>query len=273
MGQLPNIFRTSCVSACLMLSILTVSSCSTQPETPPNFLFILVDDLGWMDVGFNNPKSFYETPTLDALAADGMRFTNGYAAAPVCSPTRASILSGKYPARLATTDYFGAPQPESIGNHWTARKPLLPAPYVDRLPHAEYTLADLLKEYGYTTFFAGKWHLGPEEFWPEHQGFDVNRGGITRGGPYGGDRYFSPYGNLRLTDGPDGEHLPDRLASETITFIRNAGDRPFLAYLSFYSVHTPLMARADLEEKYSDKATTVSEDDWGTEVERRVRLT
>ncbi len=241
----------------------------------PNFVFFLVDDLGYMDVGFNNPETFYETPNLDQLSAEGMKFTNAYAACPVCSPTRASIMSGKYPARLNTTDYFGAPQPDGIlqnKNAYWLKKPLLPAPYEDRLALEEVTLAEALKEAGYATFFAGKWHLGPEGFWPEDQGFDVNAGGIERGGPYGGNKYFSPYGNPRLKDGPEGEHLPDRLASEAVKFIDAHADEPFLAYVSFYLVHTPLMAREDLKAKYEEKAKSFPPDDWGEEYPRKVRL-
>lgn len=239
----------------------------------PNFVFFLVDDLGWRDLGCYG-STFYETPHVDRLAAQSMRFTSAYAACPVCSPTRASIMTGKYPARLATTDYFGAPQPDTVDRHWTKDKPLLPARYEDRLPLAEVTIAEALKESGYATFFAGKWHLGPEGYWPEDQGFDVNKGGCDRGGPYGGKKYFSPYGNPRLPDGPDGEHLPDRLATETCKFIEANKDRPFLAYLSFYSVHTPLMAREDLKAKYEEKAKRVKHEgpDWGTEGERQVRL-
>jgi len=252
---------------------LVLSGC--QRPYQPNFVFFLVDDLGYMDVGFNSPETFYETPNLDELSAEGMTFTNAYAACPVCSPTRASIMSGKYPARINTTDYFGAPQPESIvsdSNKFWLSKPLLPARYEDRLALDEVTLAEALKEAGYATFFAGKWHLGPEGYWPEDQGFDVNIGGIDRGGPYGGKRYFSPYGNPRLVDGPEGEHLPDRLATEAVKFIDEHADMPFLAYVSFYSVHTPLMARADLQAKYEEKAKLFPPDDWGEEYPRKVRL-
>jgi len=257
----------------LLFAIIMSVGCTRDYQ--PNFVFFLVDDLGYMDVGFNNPESFYETPNLDQLSAEGMTFTNAYAACPVCSPTRASIMSGKYPARINTTDYFGAPQPENIiknkSKYWLS-KPLLPAPYENRLVHDEVTLAEALKEAGYATFFAGKWHLGPEGWWPEDQGFDVNAGGIQRGGPYGGKRYFSPYGNPRLEDGPDGEHLPDRLATEAVNFIDEHADEPFLTYISFYSVHTPLMAREDLLEKYTEKAKTVGPDEWGQEPPRKVRL-
>ena len=239
----------------------------------PSFVFLLVDDLGWKDLGCYG-STFYETPNIDRLAAQGMRFTNAYAACPVCSPTRASILTGKYPARLRTTDYFGAPQPETARKHWTKDKPLLPARYEDRVPLEEVTVAEALKEGGYATFFAGKWHLGPEGFWPEDQGFDINKGGCERGGPYGGKKYFSPYGNPRLPDGPSGEHLPDRLATETCRFIEDNKDRPFLAYLAFYSVHTPLMAREDLKAKYEEKAKKLGHEGpaWGAEGDRQVRL-
>ncbi|HNS22304.1 MAG TPA: sulfatase [Sedimentisphaerales bacterium] len=239
----------------------------------PSFVFFLVDDLGWKDLGCYG-STFYETPNIDRLAAQGMRFTNAYAACPVCSPTRASIMTGKYPARLATTDYFGAPQPDTVQKHWTKDKSLLPARYENRVPLEEVTVAEALKGHGYATFFAGKWHLGPEGFWPEDQGFDINKGGIERGGPYGGNKYFSPYGNPRLPDGPAGEHLPDRLATETCKFIEASKDRPFLAYLAFYSVHTPLMARDDLKAKYDQKAKQVKHNgpDWGTEGDRQVRL-
>lgn len=256
-----------------LLFVVALISCARDYQA--NFVFFLVDDLGYMDVGFNNPETFYETPNLDQLSAEGMKFTNAYAACPVCSPTRASIMSGKHPARINTTDYFGAPQPDGIvknkSKYWLA-KPLLPAPYEDRLALEEETLAEALKEAGYATFFAGKWHLGPEGFWPEDQGFDVNAGGITRGGPYGGKRYFSPYGNPRLEDGPEGEHLPDRLASEAVNFIDEHADEPFLAYISFYSVHTPLMTREDLKAKYEEKAKSFPPDDWGEEYPRKVRL-
>ncbi len=254
------------------LAVSVIPGCKLQAP-PPNFVFILVDDLGWADLSCYG-SLFYETPRIDGLAASGVRFTSAYAACPVCSPTRASILTGKFPARLKTTDYFGAPQPDRIPQHWTRNKPLLPAPYVEHLPLEEVTLAESLQEEGYATFFAGKWHLGREGYYPEDQGFEVNRGGWERGGPYGGNKYFSPYGNPRLSDGPEGEHLPDRLAEETCMFIEEMRDRPFLAYLSFYSVHTPLISRPDLEDKYRSKAQDlgIQDEEWGQEGERRVRM-
>lgn len=238
---------------------------------PANFVFILADDLGYMDVGAYNPNTFYETPNIDRLAGEGVRFTQGYAAAPVCSPTRASLMTGLYPARMATTDYFGAPQPDHVSTHWTRNKPLLPARYEPQLPHNEVTLAEAFSAAGYRTFWAGKWHLGAEGSYPEDHGFEVNRGGWEAGGPYGRGNYFVPYDNPRLEDGPDGEHLPARLAAETVRFIGENQEQPFMAFLSFYSVHTPLMARTDLQAKY--EAKPASPEEWGTEGERQVRLT
>lgn len=237
-------------------------------QRAPNVVFFLVDDLGQRDVGCYG-SSFYETPNLDRLAKQGMKFTDAYAACPVCSPTRASIITGKYPQRVGVTDYIGAAGP----NQWKRNTKLLPAPYSDRLALEEVTLAEAMKERGYATFFAGKWHLGPEGFWPEQQGFDINKGGIDKGGPYGGNKYFSPYGNPRLPDGPEGEHLPDRLASETNQFIEANKDRPFFAYFSFYSVHTPLMAPQELVQKYEKKREQLGlKPEWGVEGPRDVRL-
>ena len=231
-----------------------------RKKKPLNFLFVLVDDLGWRDLGCFGSK-FYETPHIDALRARGMKFTQAYAACPVCSPTRASIMAGKYPARMDTTDWFGAAEPEWIlspkrRRPWRMR--LIPAHYVNRLPLEEVTLAEAFKEAGYATFFAGKWHLGPKGFYPEDQGFDINKGGWVRGGPYGPGKYFVPYGNPKLEDGPPGEYLPFRLAKETVKFIDEHKDRPFLAYLAFYSVHIPLMTKKGLEAKYAAKAKEIS---------------
>lgn len=240
-------------------------------DKPTNFVFILVDDLGWTDLGCFG-STFYETPNVDRLATEGMRFTSAYAACPVCSPTRASIMAGKYPARMDTTDWFGAPQPKaSLQRERFASLPLIGARYVSRLPLEELTIAEALREKGYATFFAGKWHLGEVGYWPEQQGFDVNVGGHHKGSPPGG--YFSPYKNPAMKDGEEGEHLPDRLARETASFIQANKEKPFLAYLSFYSVHTPLMAREDLKAKYEAKAAKVRQTPvWGEEGARKVRL-
>lgn len=251
----------------ILLCLFGTQSVSISAERT-NVVFFLVDDLGYSDLGCYG-SSFYETPNIDALAKSGAKFTDAYAACPVCSPTRASIMTGQWPQRVGITDYIGAPAPEK----WKRNTPLLPASYSDRLDLETPTLAKVLKKSGYQTFFAGKWHLGPEGWWPENQGFDINRGGIDRGGPYGGKKYFSPYGNPRLSDGPDGEHLPDRLASEAVEFIEQHKDRPFFTYISFYSVHTPLIAREDLRKKYEEKKQKLGlEAKWGREGERDVRL-
>jgi arylsulfatase A-like enzyme len=250
-----------------VLPALLLANTLPHNNTRPNFVFILIDDLGWSDLGCYG-SSFYETPHIDRLAATGMRFTAAYAGAPVCSPTRASIMSGKYPARINTTQWFGGPQPKGYRRNTR----LIPAGYQDVLPLEEKTVAETLKDAGYATFFAGKWHLGHQGYWPEEQGFDINQGGWTRGGPYGGKKYFSPYGNPRLEDGPDGEHLPDRLASETVKFMETHQGKPFLAYLSFYSVHTPLIARPDLQRKYQEKQKSAPADRWGKEGPKKVRL-
>jgi len=233
---------------------------------PLNVVLILADDLGVMDLSPYNPHTFYETPALKRLADSGVLFTDGYAASPVCLPTRSAIVTGQWPSRTRNTQYFGGPNqffgqslpenhdPLKDGNFRNReRYPLLPAPYLAQLAESHTTIAEALKARGYATFFAGKWHLGPKGSWPTDHGFDSNFGGHQGGGPYGGDKYFSPYGNPNLPDGPKGEHLPDRLATETAKFISQSKDRPFFAFLSFYSVHTPLIGRPDLVEKYKKR--------------------
>ena len=234
---------------------MMITVCLHAAKTP-SFVFILVDDLGYMDIGAYNPKTFYETPNVDALAASGMKFTDGYAANPVCSPTRFGIQTGRYPTRKDATNFFSGKR----GGLFKS------APLHDRMDLEEVTMAEALKGQGYATFFAGKWHLGPTEaFWPEHQGYDHNIGGWKHGGPWFGKKYFSPYGNPRLSDGPAGEHLPDRLANETCKFIETNKDKPFLAFLSFYSVHTPLIGRPDLVAKYKKKAEKINGKEFGDE--------
>lgn len=214
---------------------------------PPNVLFVLADDLGWRDLSVEGSK-FYETPYIDRIAKEGMRFTRGYATCQVCSPSRASILTGKYPARLNITDWIGAAE----GQQWNRNTRLLPALYEHHLPHEDTTLAEAFREAGYRTFFAGKWHLGGEGSFPEDHGFEINKGGHHRGSPPGG--FFSPYNNPKLEDGPPGEYLPLRLGRETASFIEDHKDEPFFAYLSFYMVHAPLQTTKHLWEKYRNKA-------------------
>ncbi len=213
----------------------------------PNFVFILCDDLGVMDIGVEGSE-FHETPHIDDLAARGMRFTQGYATCQVCSPSRASIMTGKFPARHGITDWIGA---ATMWN-WKRNGKVLPADYNHHLDHDDTTIAESLKAAGYNTFFAGKWHLGTTGSHPNDHGFDINKGGTRSGSPRS---YFSPYRNPELKDGPPGESLPIRLANETGEFIRANRDQPFFAFLSFYSVHGPIQTSETLWKKYRDKAT------------------
>lgn len=248
---MPFEFRQSWISvsvAAVLLTALTVTSASAAEEKrPPNVVFILADDLGWRDLSVEG-SSFYESPNIDSIARDGMRFTQGYATCQVCSPSRASIMTGKYPARLSITDWIGAAE----GADWKRNTKLLPAYYNHQLPSNDITLGEAFQSAGYKTFFAGKWHLGGEGSFPEDHGFDINIGGHHRGSPPGG--FFAPYSNPKMTSGPDGEYLPLRLGRETAEFIENHQDQPFLAYLSFYMVHAPLQTTEALWAKYRKKA-------------------
>lgn len=229
-------------------------SCSVENETPPNIIFILVDDLGWADVQANFPESFYETPHLNQLAREGVLFTQAYAAHPVCSPTRAAIITGKHPNRVGITDWLPGNDPKD--------RPLLGPQDRDEMALTEITLAEKLKENGYRTGFVGKWHLGHDEaYWPEHQGFDINIGGWEAGQPRivpgVSNGYFSPYGNPRLDDGPEGEYLTDRLTAESLQFIRDNRNNPFFLYVAYYTVHTPIQAAKDHIEKFEAKRATL----------------
>jgi arylsulfatase A-like enzyme len=246
--------------------VLTIAKLSARP----NIVFFLVDDLGYMDIGAYNPKTFYKTPNVDRLASTGVKFTNGYAANPVCSPTRYSIMSGKYPSRIGATNWFSG----------TRSGKFKPAPLTSNMPLSEFTLAEALKDAGYRTAFLGKWHLGPTpEFWPENQGFDINIGGHNRGSPPGG--YFSPYKNPRLKNLKEGEYLTDRLANEALEIINTFHEKkdPFLIYLSFYNVHTPLQAPKEMVKEYQEKAKRIEGQEFGPEEQvwpgakqRRVRI-
>ncbi|MBI5726164.1 MAG: sulfatase [Planctomycetes bacterium] len=212
----------------------------------PNIIFILIDDLGCRDLGCFG-SGFYETPNLDRLAAEGMRFTNAYASCPVCSPTRASVMTGRYPARVGITQY--------IGGHAFGR--LCDVPYFHFLPRTEHTIASALREGGYAVWHVGKWHLGGTGSLPEDHGFEVNLGGCGWGMPR---TYWSPYGNPKLADGPAGEYLTDRLTDESIRLIQAAGDRPFFLHLCHYAVHIPIQSPPDLVEKYRRKAAAMGLD-------------
>jgi arylsulfatase A-like enzyme len=236
------------VCSALPLALPLVQVHAATPAKP-NVLFILVDDFGIRDAGIEGSK-FYETPNLDALARSGMRFTQGYAACSVCSPSRASILMGQYPPRHGITDWIG----EEVGEQFARerRTRLLVPDYVRNLPATGANLAQAFKQADYATFFAGKWHLGGPGAWPEERGFDINQGGWDAGSPEGG--YYAPWKNPRLPSGPAGQSLTQRLADETIAFIERNTNRPFLAFLSFYAVHGPLQTTKPLWEKYRAKA-------------------
>ena len=236
---------------------------AAPPRRTPNFVFILIDDMGWADVGYQG-STFHKTPHIDRLAAGGMVFTDGYAACPLCSPTRAAILTGKSPARLhmtqaitANTRAFRAEDRKTERPWWK----LVAPGSMTHLPNEEVTIAERLKQAGYVTAFFGKWHLGQPPYRPQEQGFDTNVGG----GFYPSPRsYFSPYKMADvIVDGPAGEYMTDRLTDEAVRFLRarardesggGPGQKPFLLYLSHYAVHTPLQAKADLIERYEKSA-------------------
>ena len=221
----------------------------------PNILFILIDDMGWMDLScYGSP--FYETPNIDRLAAEGMRFTDAYASCPVCSPTRASVLTGKYPATVGVTDYI-----DWGGKTHPAKGRLIDVPYIKQLPSSEYTLAEALRDHGYLTWHVGKWHIGGSGSLPQDHGFDVNVGGCDVGAPYGGD-YFSPWSipALQNADVPEGTYLTDHLTDRAIELIRNKGDAPFFMNLWYYSVHEPIEAKPEKVRKYQAKVAALGLD-------------
>lgn len=240
------------LASCLLISNLTIAK-----EKPVNVLFILADDYGRNDVGCYGSK-FYETPNIDRLASMGTIFTNGYSACQVSSPSRASIMTGKFTVRHGITNWIG----EYSGEDWRKmgrNSKLLPADYSWSLSKDELTLPEALRAAGYKTFIAGKWHLGGEGSTPEDHGFDVNVGGYEAGSPAGG--YFSPYNNPKLKDGPVGENLSMRLANETNAFIENHvkenKKQPFFAYLSFYAVHGPIQTTESNWRYFRNKADSI----------------
>lgn len=218
------------------------------PARRPSIILFLVDDLGWTDTGVYG-STFYETPHTDRLAAEGVRFTRFYSASPVCSPTRASLMTGRHPARLHLTNWIGG----------EARGRLLPADYVRQLPLAQLTAGEAFRQAGYRTGYIGKWHLGAKGYLPGSQGFDFVLAVNEAGQP---GSYFHPYESIErpetnvpdLEDGLPGEYLTDRLTTEAVRFLRDSADAPFLLVLSHYAVHTPLEAKDDLVAKYTARA-------------------
>ena len=249
------------------------SSLQAQPpaplsDAPLNVVLVLVDDMGWMDLNCQGSR-YYETPNLDRLAREGMRFTDAYAACAVCSPTRAAVMTGRYPARTGVTDWIrakfqrdGLGTPDSHPTEYVGgpdRKLLCPPnPYW--LEKREITLAEMLRPAGYATCHIGKWHLGDEAWFPQHQGFDFNHGGCDYGQP---PSYFDPYSNKRLPEGIPHlpprrarEYLTDREADEAAEFIKDHQQQPFFLYLAHYAVHTPIQAKGAVTAKYENKEGT-----------------
>jgi len=225
----------------LLLLLLCLCSAACAAERPLNFIVMLVDDMGATDLGCTGSK-FHRTPHLDRLAREGVTFTRAYSACTVCSPTRAALLTGKYPARLHLTDW--------IAGHARPAAKLLPPDWVREFPAAETTLPEMLQPQGYISGTFGKWHLGHES--PAAHGFAVNFGGYHRGQP---ETWFSPYKNPALADGPPGEFLTERLTAEAEKFMTQHRDRPFFLYYPHYAVHTPLGGKQEVIEKYRAAAT------------------
>ncbi len=254
--------------AAFLACALLVPAAPARAAERPNVVLILVDDLGWADLACQGSR-YYETPHLDRLATQGLRFTNGYAACAVCSPTRAAVQTGRYPARVGVTDWIrarfqrgGAGTPDKNPTEYVGGpgQRLLCPPNPFWMEHAEVTIAEALKPAGYVSCHIGKWHLGDDAWYPPSQGYDVNLGGCDYGQP---PSYFDPFANKGLPQGipglpgrKDGEYLTDREADEAARFIREHKDRPFFLGLCHYAVHTPLMGKADLVEKYKAKPPT-----------------
>lgn len=227
--------------AFLLLSLPTLYG----ESSPPNIVLLYADDLGYTDLSCQG-SDYYRTPNIDRLAKEGVTFTNAYAAAANCAPSRASLMTGLYTPRHGVF---------TVGNSdrgKAAHRRLIPATNKTVLTRTLPTMAQVLKKAGYRTAVAGKWHLSDD---PIPYGFDTNFGGLRWGAP---KSYFSPYRNPKLKDGPKGEHLPARLATDLCHWIRNAEEKSerFFVYFPFYSVHTPIQARADLTARYNGKSGT-----------------
>lgn len=220
---------------------------------PLNFVFILIDDYGWADTGYNG-STFYETPHLDRLARSGMIFTNGYSASPVCTPTRAAIMTGKYPARLGLTSH-------AQGAHRLPYSKVLPPQFPLALPLAEKTIAESFQEKGYRTAAIGKWHLGGPGFLPGDQGFHVSHGGDIAGST---SSFFYPKWQSKIPlAGQDGDYLTDRLTTLAVNFIEENRQQPFFLYLPHFAVHTPIEGKPHLVEKYNRKSNPTHPQNYG----------
>jgi len=261
-----DFLKTVSLSAAALALPRSLAAAAPRKDKP-NVVLILIDDMGWTDAGCYGSR-YYETPNIDRLAADGMKFTDGYAACAVCSPTRAAVMTGRYPARLGVTDWIRArfqggkiPADKKNPSGYTGgtnRKVLCPRNAL-WMELEEITIAEALKPAGYTSCHIGKWHLGPDAWYPDRQGFDYNIGGCDYGHP---PSYFDPYKNPRQGAIPtleprcQGEYLTDREADEAVRFIKKHRNRPFFLYMAHYAVHTPIQAKKDLVAKYKAKTPT-----------------
>ncbi len=233
---------TSCLNLLGITPVVLAGGSGEKQEGKPNVIIFLVDDLGWTDLGCYGSQ-FYETPNIDRFASENLMFTSAYAACHVSSPTRASILTGKYPATLNLTDWLP-------GRKEFPFQKLSNVKINQHLPYEEITLAEALKEHGYATAIYGKWHLGEDPSNPMHHGFDVHIPDWAKGWPNGS--YYFPF-KLKGMDGKDGDYLTDRLTDEALIFIEENRSAPFFLYLSHFAVHDPLDGRPDLVKKYQDK--------------------
>ena len=246
------------LSVVLMIAAMAGTTLHAADQTKPNIILIMADDLGCMDVGAFNPKTFYETPNIDSLAKRGMMFTQAYAACCVCSPTRGSMMTGKYPPRFGITDYIPGARNAKLKS----------APNANHLPLEEVTVAEALRDGGYATFFAGKWHLGGGEFYPGAQGFPKE----LDNGPKANPQFWYPKSGIPVPVPEDDPKTTDRIADEAVKFIGENKGKPFFAYLPFLAVHIPIGARADLVAKYTKKGEGAPADSWGKEHESKLRL-
>jgi arylsulfatase A len=257
-----------CITLIPLLFALCISPrLATAADRPLNFVVILVDDLGWMDLSCQG-SDYYRTPSVDRLAAEGMRFTNGYAACAVCSPTRAALQTGRYPGRIGVTDWIrsmfqrgGLGTPEKNPTEYVGgpNQKLLCPPNPYWMEHDEVTIAEVLRKNGYATGYIGKWHLGDEAWYPTGQGYDENRGGCDYGQP---PSYFDPFNQPKhkhpmiragipfLPGRKPGEFLTHREADEAVELIRKWKDKPFFLQVAHYAVHTPIQAIDSVAAKY-----------------------
>lgn len=226
-----------------LAAVATVAAVA-QKSRRPNIVLILIDDYGWRDTGFNGSK-FYETPNIDRLAREGMVFTDGYSASAVCSPTRAAIMTGKFPARLHVTSHL-----QGASNRYHHTKVIQPSARLE-LPLEEVTIAELLRGEGYRTACIGKWHLGTKGFLPSDQGFDLALAGDEAGST---NNFFYPAWLKKVTlAGKPGDYLTDRLTTLAVEFIQSNKDREFFLYLPHFAVHTPIEGKSEKVKKYDAK--------------------